>query len=600
MGLSFRRRSGRISDGSRLIVPGQITTGVKVFPNSFEYKKGSKNENLGPGVEQKVDPIKTPYNPCCLTDLSLPFPGQSIVYNGVTISAIGSGDLSIYYNGVLGSCLSNINQNQPPTIAGGNSNIPNNSWVYTLIFSIPVNNVKLHLYGSNFCTNPLYCNGAIGATCQESFTFTTNNNNLQILTCDSCCYVVNNNQITSAYVNSQQCGTNIPYTNINGPASDGYFEFSSVNNFTTLTISGQSAQYCLGTSIWLCDLNTNPPCIGKCNVFINANKSGLENIPSLVYSYNLTANTIFNINQDITGPLPISSGDIANNTKNLWLFETDPPNRIFEYGITLCPFSAVFNRYIDTTGIYKGLCATTIPNVLLSYSHPYVKRINISGSIANETNLFSLPSNRRLYGDLMYVPATNNSGAKVIFTTVLFPQVGFYPKYYITQYSYPNGPIEMETSLSPQIDLPDGIFERNSKIYVIDFYNGELYSISINPPYQRTYVQTIPLSQLPSFKAGASTDPSCNTVRFQPMTPISSFPGTTAIQQNIACENWSNPSDRTTIFLNPTGLTLEYTTRLYNDPDFTDPIPEGYWVSDGEMVYQVGEDGLVKNIEVCT
>jgi len=367
-----------------------------------------------------------------------------------------------------------------------------------------------------------------------------------------------------------------------------------------LTISGQSAQYCLGTSIWLCDLNTNPPCIGKCNVFINANKSGLENIPSLVYSYNLTANTIFNINQDITGPLPISSGDIANNTKNLWLFETDPPNRIFEYGITLCPFSAVFNRYIDTTGIYKGLCATTIPNVLLSYSHPYVKRINISGSIANETNLFSLPSNRRLYGDLMYVPATNNSGAKVIFTTVLFPQVGFYPKYYITQYSYPNGPIEMETSLSPQIDLPDGIFERNSKIYVIDFYNGELYSISINPPYQRTYVQTIPLSQLPSFKAGASTDPSCNTVRFQPMTPISSFPGTTAIQQNIACENWSNPSDRTTIFLNPTGLTLEYTTRLYNDPDFTDPIPEGYWVSDGEMVYQVGEDGLVKNIEVCT
>jgi len=51
MGLNFRRRSGRINDGSKLIVPGQQKIGVKVFPNSFEYKKGSKNENLGPGIE---------------------------------------------------------------------------------------------------------------------------------------------------------------------------------------------------------------------------------------------------------------------------------------------------------------------------------------------------------------------------------------------------------------------------------------------------------------------------------------------------------------------------------------------------------------------
>ena len=64
MGLSFRRRSGRIADGSKLIVPGQITTGVKVFPNSYEYKKGSKNENLGPAqqiIEQEnLPPTPTP------------------------------------------------------------------------------------------------------------------------------------------------------------------------------------------------------------------------------------------------------------------------------------------------------------------------------------------------------------------------------------------------------------------------------------------------------------------------------------------------------------------------------------------------------------
>ena len=38
MGLNFRPRSGRIANGSKMIVSGQITTGQKVFPNSFTQK----------------------------------------------------------------------------------------------------------------------------------------------------------------------------------------------------------------------------------------------------------------------------------------------------------------------------------------------------------------------------------------------------------------------------------------------------------------------------------------------------------------------------------------------------------------------------------
>jgi len=38
MGLEFRKRSGRIANGSRLVVEGQITGGQKVFPNSFGQK----------------------------------------------------------------------------------------------------------------------------------------------------------------------------------------------------------------------------------------------------------------------------------------------------------------------------------------------------------------------------------------------------------------------------------------------------------------------------------------------------------------------------------------------------------------------------------
>lgn len=38
MGLNFRKRSGRIANGSRLVVEGQVTTGQKVFPNTFSQK----------------------------------------------------------------------------------------------------------------------------------------------------------------------------------------------------------------------------------------------------------------------------------------------------------------------------------------------------------------------------------------------------------------------------------------------------------------------------------------------------------------------------------------------------------------------------------
>lgn len=53
MGLDFRKTSGRIANGSRLVVPGQITGGQKVFPNTFSQKRAP--------IEPKLDiPITTP------------------------------------------------------------------------------------------------------------------------------------------------------------------------------------------------------------------------------------------------------------------------------------------------------------------------------------------------------------------------------------------------------------------------------------------------------------------------------------------------------------------------------------------------------------
>ena len=39
MGLSFRKTSGKISNGSKLVVTGQVTNGQKVFTNNFTQKR---------------------------------------------------------------------------------------------------------------------------------------------------------------------------------------------------------------------------------------------------------------------------------------------------------------------------------------------------------------------------------------------------------------------------------------------------------------------------------------------------------------------------------------------------------------------------------
>lgn len=64
MGLDFRKRSGRIANGSRLVVEGQVTTGQKVFPNTFNQKSNPYNlteeQRLLIEEQKNVTPTPTP------------------------------------------------------------------------------------------------------------------------------------------------------------------------------------------------------------------------------------------------------------------------------------------------------------------------------------------------------------------------------------------------------------------------------------------------------------------------------------------------------------------------------------------------------------
>ncbi len=61
MGLNIRPKSGRIANGSRLIVDGQPTTGSKVFEPSFKYKTSATKDSefYNPNSTQQT-PSTTP------------------------------------------------------------------------------------------------------------------------------------------------------------------------------------------------------------------------------------------------------------------------------------------------------------------------------------------------------------------------------------------------------------------------------------------------------------------------------------------------------------------------------------------------------------
>jgi hypothetical protein len=70
MGLDFRKTSGRIANGSKLVVPGQITTGQKVFQPTFQYKQSAPRDSV---LLEQVLPFLTP-NP---TPTSTPSPSPT-------------------------------------------------------------------------------------------------------------------------------------------------------------------------------------------------------------------------------------------------------------------------------------------------------------------------------------------------------------------------------------------------------------------------------------------------------------------------------------------------------------------------------------------
>lgn len=175
-------------------------------------------------------PTSTPICASCTTAGLLPQLGNSVTYNGVTISATGNGSVQSNPTSNLGvgSCPLPPPSWSINTVWLGPGLPLNSSFLYTLSFSVPVNDIALRLYSFNSGPTSV---PPIG----ETLTFTTNTGGgiPSISSCNYCCGIISGNTIIAADT-SQNCFAYNP----NYTTGNGIFKISNSSSFTTLTIIG--------------------------------------------------------------------------------------------------------------------------------------------------------------------------------------------------------------------------------------------------------------------------------------------------------------------------------------------------------------------------
>jgi len=101
--------------------------------------------------------------------------------------------------------------------------------------------------------------------------------------------------------------------------------------------------------------------------------------------------------------------DIAARQNKLWVYRSIGASDVIrEYDVVWAPFQKVFNRDITVgNGLGRGLTATEDPNILITATD-FVYKLDITTTIAVDTQLFPLPSGLTCTGDIMYDNVTGN------------------------------------------------------------------------------------------------------------------------------------------------------------------------------------------------
>jgi len=227
-----------------------------------------------------------------------------------------------------------------------------------------------------------------------------------------------------------------------------------------------------------------------CSVFINTSTND-------VYQYQYQTNTNTLLNPSFNTVLP-QAVDIAHTNNKMWLYDGIPSGSgLYEYNITISPFSGTFSRLYFPPFLGPGLCAKN-DTTLISSSGNTIGEVTLLGGSATFTPKFNLPTNREITGDIILT--TNN---KLITSNI---NIGTNMEY-ITQQDYTTGVVEVDEPQGVGLDI-FGLFIESGEIYYITA-GGDVYLIQKTSPYISAYIKNNSLVNY-----GASQIPSCCDVSF--------------------------------------------------------------------------------------
>lgn len=192
--------------------------------------------------------------------------------------------------------------------------------------------------------------------------------------------------------------------------------------------------------------------------------------------------------------------DVAMTNDKMFVIDFD--RVLWEYDITLSPWSITLNRTIDLSALIPfGAGLEALSNTKLLWGGFYVYEIDISGVTPSVVQLFELPGN--VAGDIYYNPFANT-----IYVTYA---TGFFGPHYIGEYSY--GGQLINSALLPTGKFPYGMYAYNSTLYVINS-DGSIYEVD-DVTLATTLADQI---SAPNQVYGAAQPPSCRNNVVPPYT----------------------------------------------------------------------------------
>lgn len=457
-----------------------------------------------------------------------------VTYGDVTISPTYTGPLFNAQSGTPGAA---DNLFLSPQFGCTGSNVVNhpsysvwlggaqqNPYTYSLNFSEPVNNIKLIYDGND--TNVL-------GTLYETFIWDTNGGTPNISLCKGCGQIINGNTISASW------GTVPVYPEI-GISGGGIITISAPLNYTTLTLRSPGGNQ--GTVFGICSGSVVPRPNNALGCVYSTNGTN-------TYLYNVINNTSSSVTIPIDQqPNPeISSANDTHTLTKYW--KGNRWNTIKEWIPTNTPNVLALNRTITVEGFpylgsgfkqFLSMQAINDTTLLVNIAQTVNNPSNIFvGNWINTVTLFDITTNtvgpaQQTSLFTVYAPAGGADGFLLTTNNKLIivgrrgngVDTSNYNNFYLSQYSYPDGALELDISLAqylPSSGTPSylvSLFESNNgKLYLkagsTAALQSKIYEINLNSPYVLTEVWSDVSQRLQNFNSSVN----CNTVALNVAPP---------------------------------------------------------------------------------